>query len=240
MQYLIDTHFHLDYYKNHSEIYKQINELQQYTICMTNSPGIFNSCIEMYSDSRYVKFALGFHPQMEELGEARFKEFQYLFDRSNYIGEVGLDFSKRYEMNREMQTTYFQKIIAMCSLKNKVVSVHLRNDNGEGLKIIEKYKPKKCIIHWFAGTYQELNKLINLNCYFSINENMIRNSKKNKWLLDIPIDKILIESDGPFTSVNGRKYTPNLLAQQYENISCFLNQPELISIVYRNFDKILK
>ena len=36
---LVDTHFHLDYYRNHRQLYKIINELEQYTLCMTSSPG---------------------------------------------------------------------------------------------------------------------------------------------------------------------------------------------------------
>ena len=38
IQHLIDTHFHLDYYKEHQKIYDGINERKQYTLCMTNSP----------------------------------------------------------------------------------------------------------------------------------------------------------------------------------------------------------
>ena len=66
---------------------------------------------------------------------------------------------------------------------------------------------------------------------------MIRNN--NKKLLLIPKDKILIESDGPFTYVNGKKYEPTLLKQQYEIISNFFNMSELSEIVYRNFNSIL-
>ena len=90
-----------------------------------------------------------------------------------------------------------------------------------------------------TNTDCELMELIELDCYFSINENMIRNVKKNKWLLEIPKEKILIESDGPFTKVNGKKYNPCLLAQQYENIARFLDEPELVSLVYENFKRIL-
>ena len=36
IQHLIDTHFHLDYYKEHQKIYDGINERKQYTLCMTN------------------------------------------------------------------------------------------------------------------------------------------------------------------------------------------------------------
>ena len=116
----------------------------------------------------------------------------------------------------------------------------MRNDGGTGVEIIRNYKPEKCIIHWFTGTMQELNDLINLNCYFSINENMIRNNMKADWIKAIPKEKLLIESDGPFTKVNGKKYNPDLLYLEYENIAKFLNEPELISLVYNNFATILK
>lgn len=237
---LIDTHFHLDYYKNHSELVKRINDLQQHTICMTSSPGIYNSCKKLYPNYKYIKFALGFHPHNDELRQKDFDEFVFLFRNSNYIGEVGLDFSKEYERNREMQIKYFSKIIEMCSQNNKLVSVHLKNDDGMGIKILERYKPEKCIIHWFNGYYNELKRLIDLGCYFSINENMIHNKVKGKWLAEIPKDKLLVESDGPFTRVNGKRYTPDLLFQEYENIARFLDEPDLITVVYDNFGRILK
>ena len=41
MMNLIDTHFHLDHYKNYLEMARNITELKQYTICVTNSPGVF-------------------------------------------------------------------------------------------------------------------------------------------------------------------------------------------------------
>lgn len=37
MKGLIDTHFHLDMYKNHAEIFEYLNEKHIYTLAMTNS-----------------------------------------------------------------------------------------------------------------------------------------------------------------------------------------------------------
>ena len=37
---LIDTHFHLDMYKKYDEIFQYLEVEKQYTLCMTNSPGI--------------------------------------------------------------------------------------------------------------------------------------------------------------------------------------------------------
>ena len=48
IQHLIDTHFHLDYYKEHQKIYDGINERKQYTLCMTNSPGVYISPVNAY------------------------------------------------------------------------------------------------------------------------------------------------------------------------------------------------
>ena len=40
---LIDTHFHLDMYKKYDEIFQYLEVEKQYTLCMTNSPGVFLS-----------------------------------------------------------------------------------------------------------------------------------------------------------------------------------------------------
>ena len=236
MKNLIDTHFHLDFYKNHKQIYKKINELQQYTLCMTNSPEIYQECQRLYFNTKYIKFALGFNPKSNNSKES-FTNFINIFKGAEYIGEVGLDFSKQYKDKIEEQKQYFDTIVELCSSKNKLLSVHIKDAEDSVIQIIEKYKPKKCIIHWFMGNENQIKKLIDLGCYFSINANMISNS--NKKLLLIPKNRILIESDGPFNRVNGRKYEPTLLKQQYEIISNFFNEPELTELVYRNFNDIL-
>ncbi len=234
MKNLIDTHFHLDFYKNHKQIYKDINNLQQYTLCMTNTPEIYQECQKLYFNTKYVKFALGFNPKSNNTRES-FTKFINIFKGAEYIGEVGLDFSKQYKSRIEEQKQYFEIIVDLCSSVNKLLSIHIRNAEDSAIEIIKKYKPKKCIIHWFTGNNNQMQQLINLGCYFSINANMIN----NKNLLLIPKNKILIESDGPFTQVNGKKYEPKLLKQQYDIISKVLNEPKLEEIVYKNFNNIL-
>ena len=94
----------------------------------------------------------------------------------------------------------------------------------------------KCV-HWFTGNEEQLKKLIDSGCYFSINANMV--FQNNTKLFLIPKDKLLIESDGPFTKVNGKKYEPRFLAEQYEIISSFFEEENLKEIVYKNFKTIL-
>jgi TatD DNase family protein len=80
MSRLIDTHFHLDHYRNHAMLFNKINELKHYTLCMTNNPGVFLSCKSMYPETKYIKFALGAHPY-EINNSSIIKEFEYCIYR---------------------------------------------------------------------------------------------------------------------------------------------------------------
>ncbi len=237
---LIDTHFHLDYYRNHKQIYDLINHLEQYTLCMTNSPGIYVSCKKLYQETEYIKFALGFHPRERSLSDKDFSDFIILANQANYIGEVGMDFSSDTYISRPLQIDYFEKIVKLCARRNILMSTHLRKSENEAIEILKKYHPQKCIIHWFTGSVSQLNQLISLGCYFSINANMIQSRSTSKKILQIPKDRILVESDGPFTKVNGTKYSPEYLRKEYSIIKKYLNNINFNDEVLANFSSLLK
>lgn len=119
------------------------------------------------------------------------------------------------------------------------MSVHLRKSEDMAISILNEYRPSKCIIHWFNGTNKQLQQLVELGCYFSLNSNMINNVKNREKLFLIPKTKLLIESDGPFTKIEGKKYTYNDLSKIYQLAARHLNAPDLIKIVYSNFRDIL-
>ena len=234
IQHLIDTHFHLDYYKDHQKIYAGINEKKQYTLCMTNSPGVYMSCKRMYPETKYLKFALGFHPQETSLNDTDFYNFIQLINETN-----GLDFSRKSYISRNKQCIYFEEIAKVCAEKNKLMSVHLRRAEKEAISILKEYRPRKCIIHWFNGNRKQLQQLLDIGCYFSINSNMVINEKNKEKLYLIPKTRVLIESDGPFTKIDGKKYTFNNLIKIYELVARYYNEPDIIKIAYDNFRDVL-
>lgn len=238
MQGLIDTHFHLDMYKNHADIFSYLNEKHIYTLSMTNSPGVYLGCNQLYGRGKYVKFAMGFHPLNSELRDSDFHDFLRLLPKVDYIGEIGLDFSGKKGLPKDKQVSYFDRIMEKCSEMNKLMSVHIRNAEDIAIYVVEKYAPLKCIIHWYTGNSKQLERLIQCGCYFSINGNMAITSAD--LLNQIPKNKILIESDGPYSKVDGKKYRPELLLREYDIIARTLNEPDLVSIVYSNFRDILE
>ncbi len=191
IQHLIDTHFHLDYYKEHQKIYDGINERKQYTLCMTNSPGVYISCKRIYPETKYLKFALGFHPQDVSLKDADFYDFMQLVNTTNYVGEIGLDFSRQSYISRNKQCMYFEQIVRVCAEKDKLMSVHLRRAEEEAISILKKYRPRRCIIHWFNGNGEQLQQLVDIGCYFSLNSNMVTNEKNKEKLYLIPKTRVL-------------------------------------------------
>lgn len=114
----------------------------------------------------------------------------------------------------------------------KLMSVHLRRAEEEAISILKKYRPRRCIIHWFNGNGEQLQQLVDIGCYFSLNSNMVTNEKNKEKLYLIPKTRVLIESDGPFTKIDGKKYTFNNLIKIYELVARYYNEPDIIKMVY--------
>lgn len=239
MSKLIDCHFHLDFYKHHKEIYDQINSLQQYTLCVTNSPEVYLSCKKLYKETRYLKFTVGFNPKTILDQKFDLKVFKYAIKDSNYIGEVGLDFSKQYYPAKEKQINVFSKIVNLAVEENKLMSVHSYLAEELVLDTLIKYKAQNVILHWYTGSEQLIKEFVNLGCYFSVNCNMAKSPKGYKILKLIPQNRILIESDGPFSKVNGAKFNPLLLEEAYKVLENSLGLSGIKDLAFENLQVLL-
>ena len=237
--HLIDTHFHLDYYKNHKYWYDQINKLQQYTLCVTNSPEVYYSCRKLYPETKFVKFALGYNPQQSS--EVNFSKSAFLHGLSTtqYIGEVGLDFSKRFIGTKQKQLNIFDFICRKSAEQNKLLSVHSRMAEYDTLRILLRHKVSKAIIHWYSGNVGIMHHFLNAGYYFSVNSSMCTTTNGQKILSQIPMESLLVESDGPFSKIGTKRYTPTDLQSTYDLISDTLGVQNITYIVYHNFKRLL-
>lgn len=237
---LIDTHFHLDYYKNHKEIYNEINKLKQYTLCVTNLPEIYESCIDLYKETNYIKFAIGYNPQM--INEYKFNRQSFLknIDKTKYVGEVGLDFSKKYIAYKEEQVKIFDFICKVAAKKNKIITIHCKASEKETIEILRKNRVKYAIIHWYTGPINLIDEFIKLGYYFSINFNMLSSKKGISIINRIPKNRLLIESDGPFGKYNKKAIQPHDIKIVYNKFESNFQMLNLDRIVYENFKLLLK
>ena len=236
---LIDTHFHLDFYRDHKFWYDQINELRQHTLCVTNSPEVFISCKRLYPETKYVKFALGYNPQISASTPFNKKLFLSQLGSTKYIGEVGLDFSSKNLCSKAAQIKAFEFICHNAAKYNKLLTIHSRKAEKDTLAILMRNGIKRAIIHWYTGDLETLEMFIKAGYYFSINASMCVTAKGQNIIKHIPIDKILVESDGPFTKVCGSKYTPADLSKTYLMLADLLGRADIQDIVFDNFHRLL-
>ena len=98
---------------------------------------------------------------------------------------------------------------------------------------------KRAIIHWYTGDLENMQKFIRAGYYFSVNSNMCMTSRGKRIISEIPLDKILVESDGPFTKVGTHKYKPVNLRDIYSILAATIGVQNIENIVYENFNRLL-
>lgn len=239
MYNMIDTHFHLDFYKNYNEIYNYFNDKKIYVLCVTNQPEVFETCVNMYGLSKYVKFAIGYNPKMVDDVPFSRKSFEQNIVKTEYIGEIGLDFKTTDLIKRKKQLEIFDYISIMAAKTNKLMTVHSNKAEEEIFTTIKKNGNKKVIIHWYTGDMKWAEKLINIGCFFSVNMNMIMNKKTLDIIREIPKTRLLIESDGPFSKVNGKRYIPEKLGDIYSMLASTIEEPDINKLIFENFKNLL-
>ena len=199
---IYDLHCHLDLLPSMREFAKDAKESNINILAVTTTPKAYEKEIAYFHSYENIKIALGLHPQLvsERYNELDLVE-KYIEDAA-YIGEIGLDYNRQFYSSKNKQIDVFENIIKWCSSKGgKVISIHSVFADKNVLDILEKYdctKNNKCILHWFSGSLSQLHRAVKMGCYFSINEMMTQSINGRKLISNIPIDKVLIESDAPF------------------------------------------
>jgi len=239
-----DTHFHLDLMSNPIDIVKQIEKSKVYTIAVTNSPKVYFYTEKITKNAKYIRPALGLHP---ELAEERYKEidvFISLLNKTKYIGEVGLDNYNKSPSDYIKQVQVFEKIVSACAdFKDKILTIHSRKAENDILDIFGKNFPGKIILHWYSGSIKNLEIAISRGYYISVNYQMTKSKNGQKIIDSIPINQILLESDGPFTSIGSEKFTPLMVDTILDNI-CHLkkdyNSEKLKNRILSNFYNLIQ
>lgn len=197
MEHLFDTHFHLDLQKNRNTSIHEIEEHGIYTIAVTNLPDLFSKESGEIA-SKYIRFALGFHPELIHEYKGQIPLMWDLLSSTRYIGEVGLDFVDI--THKDEQITFFSELVERCRYDDKIITIHSRKAVREVLDIIGTNFRFKPILHWFTGNKIELVDAIDRGYYFSINLAMLKTKKIQTMLALIPEERILLETDSPFVS----------------------------------------
>lgn len=209
---LVDFHCHLDLYPDHQAVFQEADEACVYTLAVTTTPRAWARNHELAQATRHVRAAIGLHPQLVAERAGEISLFEAHLDETRYVGEVGLDAGPRFYKSFDLQKQVFELVLRRCAAAgDKVISVHSIRAVKVVLDHIEKFLPAsrgKVVLHWFTGTKAEAQRAVDMGCYFSINAPMLENTRHASVVAAIPFDRLLTETDGPFTKTADRPTKP--------------------------------
>ena len=122
--------------------------------------------------------------------------------------------------------------------------VHSVRAANQVLDLVESSFPPgkgQIVLHWFTGSLAEARRAVNLGCYFSINTAMLKNKRGIQLVATIPPERVLTETDGPFTQVGGRPACPNDVKVAIDALAnLWHSTPETVAVaVRRNLHALL-
>jgi TatD DNase family protein len=189
--------------------------------------------VQLAESNPTVYAAVGFHPTyLEEFSEEAFQEVKELAKHPKVvaIGEIGIDYYWVKESDkRAVQHDALKQQLAFAEKMNKPVIIHMREENdawfGEAsvdlLEILGTWQSnlhgtlaeKPGVMHSFNGNLETALKALAFNFYLGITGPVTyKNAEdKRRIIRQIPLDRVLIETDSPFLApvpVRGKRNEP--------------------------------
>ena len=242
---LVEFHCHLDLYPDHAIAVQDAEAAGVFTLAVTTPPRAWSRNNELVLRTKHVRAALGLHPQLVAERENEIELWDRHLTETRYVGEVGLDAGPRFFKSLGAQKRVFQHVLQRCAQAgDKIITVHSIRSAKAVLDLAETHLPPergKIVLHWFTGTKSEAKRALELGCYFSINAGMLSNEKHVPMVQAIPLDRILTETDGPFTRTGNRFSQPTDVLGVVEELGRLHELPtiEVSSLIRDNLRVLL-
>ncbi len=207
---MIDFHCHLDLYPNHHAVRQECDRLGMYVLSVTTTPSAWKGTSALAEGSPRIRTALGLHPQLAGERKGELALFDALLPQARYVGEIGLDGAPEFRRSWKDQVAVFEHILAQCrEAGGCVMSIHSRRASGPVLDCLEKLPEAGTpVLHWFSGSSRDLDRAIDLGCWFSVGPAMLAGHKGRELAMRMPRERLLTESDGPFAQIDGVSALP--------------------------------
>ncbi len=219
-----DTHFHIvqsaSYYENIQNsllLFSQESTTYYACSCSHDKNEYIEQCrlISQINTSPNVRIenALGIHPQNPVIEMIPFLEDALEKGELDAVGESGFDFfTPEFKQTANCQETVWAAQVELAALYKKPLIVHCRK--AVPLLFRDSKKLKKIpsvIFHSFPGSYVEAVSLLRrgIPAYFSFGKPVLNGNKKAiDCTARLPLQHLLFETDAPFQTLYGEKYTP--------------------------------
>ncbi len=227
---MFDTHAHLNFKDFDQDRDHLITKAREKNLKIINVGTSYKESVkvveiaEKHPTNTYA--TVGLHPLY--LQEEWFEEDKYLALAESKqvvaIGETGLDYKyiEKDEALQRQQKRVFREHLALAKKTNLPVVIHCRRAHEEMISFLKKTDDYggKGVLHSFTGKKRDVKEYLDLGLFLGIN-GIIFKMDIDKALREIPLERMLLETDCPFLSpVEGvKRNEPMLVEKVAERVS---------------------
>lgn len=204
--------------------------------------------IKLSNEYDFIYATVGISPNdIDKIGVDTVQIIQKLAqnDKVVAIGEIGLDFYWNKE-NKSKQKEFFIRQIELANQLDLPIVIHCRDAVMDTLDILKNKinAKKRGIFHCCMLNKELIKEAVKLGFYISFSGNItFKSAKPEASINEVPLDKILIETDSPyltpepFRGIRNDSRKVKLVAQKIAEIKA-MDLEEIAKITYENAKKI--
>ena len=253
---IIDTHIHLDDNRYKDDLDEVLNRAKEADVVKYIIPGAEPStlkrAIELSESYEDIYFAVGVHPYDIDNYNREFLEEFIEHPKCVAVGECGLDYyrlpkdkDEKEEIKRRQKEVFIDQIDLANKYKKPLI-VHIREASLDSKNILQEYSKYGGVLHCYNAN-RELLSLDKIGFYFGIGGVVtFKNAKKLVEVLsDIPLEKIVLETDGPYLTpepYRGKRNEPAYTRFVLNRVATILNKDtlELENRFFENSTRLFK
>lgn len=246
---LFDTHAHLydkAFDKDREDVISRIFKTLDYVVVPSEDVTTSQKAVALAESYPHIYAAVGIHPQVtKDASEEAMDELADLakqHPKVKAIGEIGLDYYYLYT-DKETQKKWFARQIELAKDLDLPILIHDRDAHGDTLDILKAHKGQKLrgILHCFSGSLETAKELMKLGFYISFAGPVVfpKSLKLKEVAKEIPLDRLLIETDSPYLTPpphRGKRNDPSNVYYVAQEIARLKEIPleELIAATTKN------
>lgn len=253
---LIDSHCHLDFNDFEDDFEDILARARQNGItAMLNAGNNINELdkqLELSEHYPFIYTAVGVHPHnAAEYPDIKTEDFvaKSVHKKVVGIGECGLDYYYDYSP-KDVQIRVFEEQIKAAQITGLPLIIHTRDADDDTIEILDRHykeKPFRGEIHCFSTSRKMAEYALSIGFYISASGIITFNkcAELREIFKDIPLDRLLIETDSPFLApipMRGRRNEPGFVIHTAEKLAQIKDIPleKLAQITSDNFYNLFR
>lgn len=182
-------------------------------------PKMSADAVELAEKYEAIYAVVGIHPsdadKYDDAFEEQLRQWATL-DKVVAIGEIGLDYHYEDDVDHDIQQDVFRRQLRLAKELDLPIVIHSRDAMDDTVRILREEQPGggyRGVFHCFSGSWEQARVCLDLGFYIGFDGPLtFKNAKKTvRVATEMPLDRILIETDCPYMAPEpkrGRRNEP--------------------------------